>query len=649
MANTPAWFIKEDYLASKLAQLIASGETEYETPEQVEEAIEAEGFTAFEHFEKFGGEEKTSPNAYFDVAYYLQAKADELNANADEPRDDWTAEEVYDAIIAEGLTPWSHFQAWGWKEGVNPSADFDLNAYFEEKLQQLIDVGETEYETVEDVIAAFEEAGIDPVAHYYAWGADEGLEPRPVNTELKELAAALETLQVANDAVAEFLADAPEIEVAGETIPAGEAEAADIYAYYDEVVGDVATELGVADFGDLSRSVQDEFVAARQASLKADVSKAQLAVPANTAALLETAESARSKLVTALKNENAAAKDVDATTAAFDEYHGAGAAVIITDPAVDYTAGDDNEGLFFFYDGKIYVGQDGTGTPVAFEDLKTAEADLPYGAQLTAAISASAAAEAAADSAELALEKAVGRVYVAVNEAYAVDPDADFTAVIDITATAGAEDVEVDYGADLSLYLTRADAIAENGTLADAEEAQDLADALEAQTEFAGLVAELEAARGLSDDLTALEDAVVTAREAIENPVDDPDAPGLGITLVDVEPSAVALADVEEVFLFTKETDGDITGFDVEDLLFFGSGYTFVELASDVDFAATRQGSADVLEIFYQVKDGNTVFYVEDEAEAGRDLNLDDITIVELTGVTAELNIAQDLGFVGLA
>lgn len=213
MANTPAWFIEDDYLASKLAQLIASGETEYETTEQVKEAIEAEGFTTFEHFEKFGGEEKTSPNAYFDVAYYLQAKADQLNNSEDEARDDWTADAVYDAIIAEGLTPWSHFQAWGWKEGVNPSADFDLEAYFADKLQQLIDAGE-DYETVEQVKDAFEEAGIDPVAHYYAWGADEGLTPKSEReAQLEELTEAVEAYQDAVEARTEFLAEAAENEL----------------------------------------------------------------------------------------------------------------------------------------------------------------------------------------------------------------------------------------------------------------------------------------------------------------------------------------------------------------------------------------------------------------------------------------------------
>src|SRR5690606_6718803 len=113
-------------------------------------------------------------------------------------------------------------------------------------------------------------------------------------------------------------------------------------------------------------------------------------------------------------------------------------------------------------------------------------------------------------------------------------------------------------GESLALYATRADAAAPVPvvTNAAAEEAQLLADALKDQQDFADLVAKFTEARDLEDGLTALEDAVLEARAAIENPVDDADAPGLGITLVDVEPGVVGLADVEEVFLFTKETDG---------------------------------------------------------------------------------------------
>lgn len=547
MANTPAWFIKEDYLASKLAQLIASGETEYETPEQVEEAIEAEGFTAFEHFEKFGGEEKTSPNAYFDVAYYLQAKADELNANADEPRDDWTAEEVYDAIIAEGLTPWSHFQAWGWKEGVNPSADFDLNAYFEEKLQQLIDTGETEYETVDDVIAAFEANGIDPITHYYAWGADEGLTPKSAHdAELGKLTEALEVYQDAVEAREEFLAEA------AETLGlADDAPEEDILLEIDGAVDAAQTELtaaGTYDYTDASADVTAAMIADDRAKLAEDLQDAEDAI--NAVAGFKTAVNAL------LSAEKRLEQAEDAEDAAETTFNGELGRVNGIDPTLGYVLNGGFDG-----DVDLVFLEDADGEPVIVLDPVTNK--------------------------------------LVVDEDADVEDVEGFDALLASAQNYYAATVLVELRAervlDAQARVDEFDAVVEGGdaqALVDAY--TDAQDAIEA---FEDAVSAYETAAELQAALAAHDDAVEGAVEAIAE---------LGYNLVEFDANDEAVGTEESdvfVYIGADEAIIDLFGEVGDDVLFIGTEYTFND---DIE-----NGDASVLEVFFTQDGDDVVVTIE--------------------------------------
>src|SRR5690554_1693452 len=115
MANTP-WFVESDYLASKLEQLKELNEARYGewTEEDVLEAIEGAGLTPLQHFEQFSGVEGTSPNAYFNAQEYLTFKAAQLNREGVDGRSNWVPAEVSAAFAAAGLTPWAHFQTYGW-------------------------------------------------------------------------------------------------------------------------------------------------------------------------------------------------------------------------------------------------------------------------------------------------------------------------------------------------------------------------------------------------------------------------------------------------------------------------------------------------------------------------------------------------------
>ncbi|MDR4125523.1 hypothetical protein [Yanghanlia caeni] len=171
MANTPAWFDEAYYLSSKLAQLRSKGLTQYQNIVDVKVALETAGYTPFSHFQAMGLIERTSPNQYFNATEYLNAKAQQ--ANAKQGVTTWNADNIALAIRDAGMTIWEHFQKFGWKEGVNPSNAFDVNAYFESKLAAVQAKDPDGGWTLEKVKAAFEAAGLDPITHYVEYGKNE--------------------------------------------------------------------------------------------------------------------------------------------------------------------------------------------------------------------------------------------------------------------------------------------------------------------------------------------------------------------------------------------------------------------------------------------------------------------------------------------
>ena len=92
------------------------------------------------HYDTHGWREGRDPNAFFDTEAYLAVNRD-----------------VQDA----GTNPLSHYDAHGWREGRDPSAAFDTGLYLAFN---------------PDVAAA----GIDPLAHYLRYGVAEGRKTSPV-------------------------------------------------------------------------------------------------------------------------------------------------------------------------------------------------------------------------------------------------------------------------------------------------------------------------------------------------------------------------------------------------------------------------------------------------------------------------------------
>lgn len=175
----PSWFVKTDYLESKLAQLKASGETAYQNIVDVEIAIQAAGMTAYDHFVAYGSQERTSPNKYFQADEYLAAKAIQMNGLIGSSGD-WTADKVALAIRDAGLTIWDHFQQYGWNEGVNPSNSFDVSLYLDAKLAQLQTNEPDAGWTMDKLKDVFKEVGLSPISHYFEYGQGEFVPVQPV-------------------------------------------------------------------------------------------------------------------------------------------------------------------------------------------------------------------------------------------------------------------------------------------------------------------------------------------------------------------------------------------------------------------------------------------------------------------------------------
>lgn len=172
----PAWFNKEQYLQSKLAQLVAAGDHRFADIVALDVAIKAAGYDAYTHFQAYSLVERTSPNAYFNAGEYLTAKAAQANAKGalEGGRTDWTADGIALAIKDAGFaTIWDHFVQYGWKEGVNPSNAFDVSSYFASKLAELQATDAAGAWTQDKMIAAFAAAGLDPITHYLSYGKAE--------------------------------------------------------------------------------------------------------------------------------------------------------------------------------------------------------------------------------------------------------------------------------------------------------------------------------------------------------------------------------------------------------------------------------------------------------------------------------------------
>lgn len=185
--SAPAWFNYDAYVANKLAQLQAAEPDAGWTAESMQAAFTAAGYSndadgMYQHFVQYGNAENVSPSSYFVVSEYMANKLAQLQAS--EPDAGWDMAKLEQAFKDAGLSAWDHYEQYGQAEGISPSSLFDTEAYLSAKLAQLQaaepDAG---WESVDQVVEAFQANGLNPIEHYVLYGVNENLSYSPVTPE----------------------------------------------------------------------------------------------------------------------------------------------------------------------------------------------------------------------------------------------------------------------------------------------------------------------------------------------------------------------------------------------------------------------------------------------------------------------------------
>lgn len=216
------------------------------------------------------------------------------------------------------------------------------------------------------------------------------------------------------------------------------------------------------------------------------------------------------------------------------------------------------------------------------------------------------------------------------NFTYTYEPSAEEQALIgaveSLEARAG-EIVEADAAKDA---FDKADTTEDSSTLSDQltaideqleaiEKAEsDLSDAEQAQTDAEEVIGDLETAVAEKD----------TAEQWFED--NDVELP------VNAEGDVSGTAD-NDIFLFDEDASADAAianfGASGEDQLFFGEGFSLVELGDEESITDKNVGEVDQKEIFWDQNGANVDLFVENEAFAGSGSGEADITQLTLAGV----------------
>ena len=185
----PAWFDADLYMENKLEQLGDGWDAQ-----SMRKAFDEAGYSGdegcYRHFLDFGNRENVSPNKYFDSDDYFESKLAQLQR--DLPNESWTLESVQQAFENANLSTWDHYGQYGMREGVDPRDSFSTSAYFKAKLEALQRDDPAGNWTMESMIAAFQQAGLNPVQHYMLYGVHENLNFAPDDEDAASVALVAE-------------------------------------------------------------------------------------------------------------------------------------------------------------------------------------------------------------------------------------------------------------------------------------------------------------------------------------------------------------------------------------------------------------------------------------------------------------------------
>lgn len=478
------------------------------------------------------------------------------------------------------------------------------------------------------------------------------------------LTAALATLQAANQAKADFLA-----EVDGDDDPDTSLTELQVAALVTTAVADIDA-LVAGDYAAASTGVRAALVADQQAANQTALTSAQTA--------LSTAQAnvnAVAGLAAAVANYKAAQDVTEAATATVADKEadlaGAKASYDFKNSSSITVNGDGTVTGLIVLDGNVLkLATDVTETtnPGVTALLSASIAKEAADAAMTAATAAQAAALSVVNNLDLsaaavtALENVAGAMTVVTLADGALPTQAQIaTEIAGLNAllqTALADEAyDEDYDTELGEEDPGYDAAAAAAAAAVAEAQEDL-DA------FQTLVDAYDAAAATNPRLLALEVAELGVEGANEDIADLAaaladlaEAQGLVAQLADLNAAITAAIEVITDEGFTApvtlaavnnattasdlyvlgDVDATINNFSLlgDDVLFIGSGYTLVTLGADQQITQ-RVGDAATLEVFVKQVAGNVELYVEGQTFAGNGTAYADITTVTLTGISVD-------------
>ncbi len=546
------------------------------------------------HFENFGAAEGRNPNATFNTAYYLEANPD-----------------VAEAAAAGIINPFEHFLQYGAAEGRAPNATLEsVAAGFDEQAY---------LEANTDVATAVENGVFESgYQHWVVYGQFEESRPEatfnggvPVSsaTDTSGLTEALAALATANENVETYLEDARSNEYLQENQGVEDDTATSVVdtaigTEYTQASAALSTSLGVDNFSTRSASFQNTAIAEGVADAEESVSDYEDTISSvdGLAEAVSQYRTANDAATAATKALGEAREDTVAADAAFEARANTISTLYYSNTVG--TSGDTFDQVDVLTTGDISTvaevrAADGAGDVLlTVEDGEFVIAD---GQEDVAGIEALRDTLQAQLDAQVASTNAQTDLNDATTELNALD----------------SEVTEAEFGTGIDTGV---------------KVATELSAREKAVTDLNDQVERFENARDLNTELTNLEE---TRQDAEDHLTDSEEDGGLGVTLATDGTDATS---GDDVYLFSEGFDGDtIDNFGEQgtDQIFFGEGYTLVQLGDD-ETIASRVGSTSEKEIFWQQDGDDLMLYAENETFAGNATNSDDITTVTLTGVSMD-------------
>ena len=165
------WLDQDYYLQQELSLIQElNPDSSITTTQALLTALSEEGKTVEQHFVESGWKEGLDPSAGFDVSYYLSEVADATGLSTSA---------VKMLMEASGIDPVTHYELFGAAMGLDPSEYFDTSYYAEQKAELLNKeafMGKTDW-TSDDAIKLMVVTGSDPLTDYQHFGWLQDLSP----------------------------------------------------------------------------------------------------------------------------------------------------------------------------------------------------------------------------------------------------------------------------------------------------------------------------------------------------------------------------------------------------------------------------------------------------------------------------------------